>query len=427
MNVLFIAVDTLRVDRFQRAEVMPELQALAAQSLQFEQAFAHAPWTLPSFATLFSGQIPPQHGAGGVADRYFGLRSEIQTWPEVLRDAGWNTAAIVNVDFLAEEFGATQGFEYLDARFSLDNHLHRDARATSDAALAWIREQPEGPFALFVHYFDPHAEYAPPSPWRERFADPRDADPTAKGLGTREEVVAWRTGKVPLTADLSQRAQRLYDGEVAYTDAQIGRLLRELRQMGKLNNTLIVFTSDHGEEFLDHGGFEHGHTLYDELLHVPLVLSLEGKWPGQRIERAVAHVQLARTICEVVGVPAPPSFAGPSLLSPTSTLDPLLGHAYGNFWGMPWEAQRDSTHKWIRIPTAKNTAREELYEWSVDAHEQRDVQLQAPSALERLREFNRQLHERAAREQWRNGPPARVSEETLQRLRNTGYVGEGPR
>jgi arylsulfatase A-like enzyme len=429
-NLLFIAVDTLRADRAHDPRLMPRIAELSRTGLVFEQAFSHAPWTLPSFATMFTGQLPPQHGAGGVANQYFGLRSEITTVAERLRDSGYATAAIVNVDFLGPDFGVCQGFDELDAQFTLSNRTLRDARGTSDAAIAWLEQRETGPFALFVHYFDPHADYTPPEPYRSQHADPRDLAPTAAPLGTREQIVAWKTGREPLTPELAQRASRLYDGEIAYTDSEIGRLVDRLRRQGLLENTLVVFTSDHGEEFLEHGGFEHGHSLYDELVHVPLMLHWPARiQPGRRGD-AVGHVQLARTICELLAVTPATSFAAPGLLEHDQTT-PSAGHGllygYGNFWGAPWESIRNDQHKWLGIPVKGAPAREELYDWRLDPREQRNLLPTQSADAQPLRQAVQNLHERATREQWRSGPPARLDPATLQRLENTGYVGEEPR
>jgi len=427
-NLLFIAVDTLRADRAADPRLMPRVARLAREGVVFEQAFAHAPWTLPSFASMFSGQLPPQHGAGGVANQYFGLRAETVTLAEQLRDAGWSTAAIVNVDFLGPDFGVCQGFEHLDAQFALSNRSLRDARGTTDAARAWLDQHADSPFAMFVHYFDPHAEYAPPEPFRSQHADPRDCGPGAPPIGTREQIVAWKSGRERLTPELAERAARLYDGEIAYTDSEIGRLLDDLGERGLLENTLVVFTSDHGEEFLEHGGFEHGHTLYDELLHVPLLLHWPARLKPERRSNAVGHVRLARTLCELLGAEPAAAFAAPGLLeNSTGGENPALLHAYGNFWGAPWEAQRDQSRKWIAIPQKGLGAREELYDYRADPREQRNLLPGGADSAEPLRRAQRELHERAAREQWRPGPPARLAPETLKRLQNTGYAGEEPR
>src|SRR5260221_1975932 len=240
-NLLFVAIDTLRADRLgcqgNTRGLTPRIDALAAGGLRFAQARAHAPWTLPSFGTILSGELPPQHGAGGYADHYFGLRAEVRTWPECFADAGYRTAAIVNVDFLSAEFGLTRGFDSLDARFTEDNAHGRDAYATTEAALRFLSEDHGAPFALFVHYFDAHAEYRPPAAFRERFADPRDRASDAFRFGSREQIAAWRSGASAPDPEGVARAEKLYDAEVAYVDAEFGRLLDGLRAAGPEERT----------------------------------------------------------------------------------------------------------------------------------------------------------------------------------------------
>jgi hypothetical protein len=139
-------------------------------------------------------------------------------------------------------------------------------------------------------------------------------------------------------------------------------------------------------------------------------------------------VRLARTVCELLGAEPAAAFAAPGLLESSSGGEhPALLHAYGNFWGAPWEAQRDQSRKWIAIPQKGLGAREELYDYRADPREQRNLLPGGAEAAEPLRRAQRELHERAAREQWRPGPPARLAPETLKRLQNTGYAGEEPR
>lgn len=428
-NVLFVAIDTLRADRLgcqgNARGLTPSMDALARGGLRFSSARAHAPWTLPSFATIFSGELPPQHGAGGYADHYFGLRHEIRTWPDCFRAAGYDTAAIVNVDFLGSAFGVTQGFERLDARFTEDNTRCRDAQVTTDTALGFLREEHAAPFLLFVHYFDAHAEYRPPQPWRERFADPRDAAPDSLRFGSREQISAWRSGTAAPDRDEVARAEKLYDAEVAFVDAQVGRLLDGLRAAGHERDTLVVLTADHGEEFLDHGGVEHGHTLHEELLHVPLILS----WPGTLApgveSRPAGLIGLARALCRLCDVAPAPGFSSVDLLlEPQGASATEAGVSYGNFWGAPWTALRLDGWCWISHPSKNAPDSVELYDLRNDPAEAHDVAAQQPQELARLAAQVEELRARARKEGWRPGPLASLPEEMLRRIRESGYGGE---
>ncbi len=428
-NVLVLAVDTLRADRLgcqgNPRGLTPNLDRLAGGGVRFARAHAHAPWTLPSFATILSGELPPQHGAGGYADHYTGLRSEITTWPECFERAGYDTAAVVNVDFLSTPFGLTQGFATLDERFTLDNARARDAHATTEAALDFLRRPRASPFLLFVHYFDPHAEYRPPQPWRERFADPRDAHEPNLVFGSREQVVAWRTGQSAAAPEDVARAEKLYDGEVAYVDDEIGRLCAALRTLPGGENTLIVLVADHGEEFLEHGSVEHGHSLHEELLHVPLLLSWPGHLEPRVEERPVGLVALARTLCRLCGVDPDPGFAELDLFEEPRGRDAdAAGFSYGNFWGAPWEALRSGDRAWMRIPQSAGASLVRFYDTSADPREQHDLSAERSAEAAGFAERVEALRQRARTEGWRAGPPARLSEETLQRLRDTGYAGE---
>src|SRR5262249_36296792 len=160
------------------------LDWLAGQGVSFTHAFSHAPWTLPAFASLFTSLPPQAHGAGGRADHYEALAGSFETLAERFAASGYVTGAIANVDFLGRRtFGLLQGFEKVDARCYQDNQQVREARLTTDAAIHWLESRAGERSFLLVHYFDPHARYAPPQPWRRRFADPRDQESEAFELG----------------------------------------------------------------------------------------------------------------------------------------------------------------------------------------------------------------------------------------------------
>jgi len=431
-------IDTLRADKLgcygNPRGLTPAIDRLARDGVVFERACAHSPWTLPSVATLLTSLHPQEHGAGGWLDlsglaagrptrpRFHGLDFEIETVAERFHDAGYATAAVVNVDFLAESFGLTQGFEHVDARWSDDNRDVRTAAETTASALDWLSGNRRRPFFLMVHYFDPHAVYAPPPAFRRRFAAPQDRASDAFVFGTRQDLLRLRSGRIGLDRAVVERAERLYDGEIAYTDHEIGRLLAGLDELGLTASTLVVVTADHGEEFLDHGGFEHGHTLYDELLRVPLILRLPSLLPPRRIARRVRLIDVAPTLCELTGVPAAESFAGRSLLAPEAELSdrPVLAH--GNFWGPPGMSWYSGPYKLILTPDAAGTPSAELYLPAEDPGERRDLSSVAPQVVRRLtaelREQRRWLGARA------RGTEIELDPQQRRRLRALGYLAE---
>jgi arylsulfatase len=424
-----IVVDTLRADALEcyggRANVSPRIDALARQGLRFHAAFAHAPWTLPSFAALFTSLPPQLHGAGGnVREGWRALAPEHTTLAERFQEAGWATGAIVNVDFLTAPFGMAQGFDDVDARISNDNQIARRAEPTTDAALSWIDAHKSGsgtpgPFFLMVHYFDPHAEYDPPPMWRARFAEPQDKQSTAFRFGAREHVVRHRGGQMPLDATTLARARGLYDGEVAYTDHAIGRLLDGLASRGLEAGTVVVLTADHGEEFGDHGSWEHGHTHYDELLHVPLIVRASGLAP-RSVYEPVGLIDVAPTVCTLAGLAPSSTFRGRDLagaLRAQIDLPPLQClTAYGNFWGAALSSWRDAQWKLIEGGPAPL-----LFAWTRDLRELQDRASDA-AVLAAARASMAACLGTLGAQAVHPGPLVRPDAEALERIHDVGYT-----
>ncbi|MBL8862771.1 MAG: sulfatase [Planctomycetes bacterium] len=429
--MLLVAIDTLRADALGhaggRAGVSPRLDALAAESVRFQAAFAHAPWTLPSFASLFTSLPPEAHGAGGdVSGGWRALEPRFTTLAERFQDAGYATHAIVNVDFLTAPFGTAQGFDTVDAQVAPDNHGVRRAGPTTDAALAWLDARGAQPSFLFVHYFDPHAEYDPPPAWRARFALDADRDSTAFRFGSREHVVRHRLGRMPLDAPTLARARALYDGEVAYVDHEVGRLLDGLHERGLDARTIVILTSDHGEEFGEHGSWEHGHTHFDELLHVPLLVRAPGLAP-RAVDAPVGLVDLGPTLCTLAGLSVPATFGGRDLApalraqGPLPALEGLAAH--GNFWGAALSSWRDA--RWKRI---EGGALPLLFEWTRDPRERHDRAASEPEVLAGSRAAALEHLRRLDAVPPRRGPLVVPDDAARARLENVGYTGtEGGR
>ena len=273
-SVLLVTIDTLRADHVgahgAQEAATPTLDALAARGVLFEQAMAAVPLTLPSHASLLTGQYPPTHGVRHNA--IFLLADEAETVAERFSAAGFATGAVVGAAVLDPEFGLAQGFDHYDAdlpeeRASSAGFFERPARAVTDAALAWLAKT-DGPFFLWVHYYDVHAGYHPPEPFATRF-----------------------------------RA-RPYDGETAYVDEQLGRLLAGLEAGGRLPGTVVAVTSDHGEGLGEHGELSHSYLIYDSVLHVPLIVAGPGIPGGRRVSGVVANTGLAATLLRLAGLPA---------------------------------------------------------------------------------------------------------------------------
>jgi arylsulfatase A-like enzyme len=303
INLVIIGLDTARADHLgcygYERRTSPAIDRLASEGTLFEYALSHSPWTLPSFATVFTSLYPTQHGAGFLRST---MGSGFPTLASILADHGYSTGAIINTAALSPAFEIDRGFAYYDV---VQMSTRRIADGTTQDALAWIDAQGGDPFFLFVHYYDPHLPFSPPAPYDTLF-DPDYAGALGNSF-TAEFLATDRMNGFERMNALAERDKQhivaLYDGEIAFADRAVGDLIdglevRELRQ-----HTLVVFLSDHGEEFFDHGGFAHGHTLYEELLRVPLVFSLRDGIPsGARVPGMVRLVDVMPTVLSLLGI-----------------------------------------------------------------------------------------------------------------------------
>ncbi|MEM7306699.1 MAG: sulfatase [Planctomycetota bacterium] len=358
-NVLLISLDTLRADHLGAygygRDTSPRIDALAASGTLFEDAVSTTSWTLPSHLSMLTGLAISAHGV--CDDRLWqvagteGAPDEVPLrgtfLPELLQASGYRTAGFYTWKYLEPRFGFGPGFEtYERVGHSVFSHpewskrfealraagkideiqrwrdenpaLFDEQRPTAgeavDRALAWLDGTAGGdaeePFFLFVHLFDIHDGYVPPPPFDARFTDPDYRGPiTGRKVTTPDSPVRPDMA----SADLAQLIA-LYDGEIAWVDSQVGRLLDRLDALGLREDTLVVLTSDHGEEFFEHGAKTHRAQLHRESVHVPLIVS----WPGrvaadQRIAGPAGIVDILPTVCGLAGVAAPPTLSGRDL------------------------------------------------------------------------------------------------------------------
>jgi arylsulfatase A-like enzyme len=438
-NVLLIGIDTLRADHATLSsgggtgrELTPHLAALASRGTRFEAAVSQAPWTMPAFASILTGRYPHEHGAISLAGS---LRPEEVTLAEVLREAGWATRAVVSHEYVDRWHGFAQGFERFDQR-NVKGHEAITSSDVTDAAIAELSAAGSRPLFLFVHYFDPHYEY-------------RDHDGIAFADGYRgwlrdqlhfDNLVKNRQLVGPAELDF---VKALYAEEVAFTDREVGRLLGALRAQGLEEDTLVAVVADHGEEFLDHGNFGHTTTLYEELVHVPLVLAGPGVAVGERFREPVETRALFGTLLDLCGVDYAPRSRERSLLR-----SPDGGAAAMAFstvwlpdakpeWGKRFElaSLRAGPLKLIRDLTRDERM---LFDLARDPREQRDLWkgirsgeidgADDPAAREALRLqvdemsslLDAWIEEMASRAS--GAPRHEMSDAMVQRLRALGYL-----
>jgi arylsulfatase A-like enzyme len=406
-NVLLVVWDTVRAAStsllgYSRTTT-PVLAQLARRGVSFQHAFAAASWSLPSHASMFTGQPMHRHGA----DWDTALDGTYRTLAEALRDRGYQTAGFVaNKSYCSRVHGLDRGFlHYEDFELTLgdiaacslavrtaarsprlrsllgnDEHLGRKpASRVTDAFLDWLPQEPQRPFFAFLNYFDAHDPYLPPTQFERKF-----------GPGRRQAKISlvhhWlRSAPMPLSDQDVQEDVDAYDGAIAYADDELSRLLGELSRRQLLDNTLVIVTSDHGEEFREHRVFGHGNTLYLPSLHVPLVVALGRRLPaGRNVDAPVSLCDLPATVLDFVEGPSPGEMPGRSLArywtngaDRSDHADALLSEL--NFarnvpgWFPVAKGDMKSV-LWRQFHFIRNgDGREELYDYRADPWEQQNL------------------------------------------------------
>jgi arylsulfatase A-like enzyme len=424
-NILVIVVDTLRADHLSSygysRPTSPNLDSIAEQGVLFEHAFATSSWTKPSHASLVTGRYTYQHGADATEQ----LDDRYPTIAEVLQLHGYRTGAFsANYWVFNRREGFGRGFVHFEDFYrSISNMatntlygrvieeyvLHRgfglrfriDRRRASDinrSLLHWIDRDSATPFFAFLNYYDPHAPYVPPQPYRGMFSQLEEPGGLINTDWDMQHIY------VPMTPEQLRGEIDAYDGTVAYVDNHIGELMVELQERGLAENTLVVVTSDHGELFGEHGLFEHTNSLYREVIQVPLIFWWPGHVPaGERVAEPVSNVALPATLLDLIAGDGPTSFPGPSLAQLWQDGSDHLDWPYpiAEVAQIPWvpvqhltahgAMRSDLSAQWHYIEHDKLPA--EFYHWKADPRELHNV-AQSPEVqadLERLRVYLRNL------------------------------------
>ena len=419
-RIVLISIDTLRADHLgaygYERPTSPALDALAARGVLFEEASTPSPWTLPAHASLLTALYPSRHG---LKDYDRQLPAGVPTLAAVLAAAGWTTAAVVNSRYLSPDFGLDRGFQ--EFRY-VPEVVEQRAPCSEivDQALEWLRRHREEKLFLFVHSYDVHSDYASLPEHEQQFVSPR----AGRADGTTAQLLAFRAGEVALSVADAPHLVDLYDAGIRQMDAEVRRLVEGLHREGLAESTLLVVTSDHGEEFFEHGGVLHGRTQYEEVTHVPLILAGPGIAGGRRISTPVSLLDVMPTLLARSGVPRPPGLdgedLGPLLVGkrvPGLEARALFGEAdHNNVVQDMTRSVRYLTHK-LHVDRVLGTAA--LYDLGSDPAERTDLARERPEIVRDLRQRLdrfRQLRPEVA--------PTRVtpSPGEVEKLRSLGYV-----
>ncbi|MDP6762575.1 MAG: sulfatase [Planctomycetota bacterium] len=408
-NLLLITVDTLRADHLGAygygRDTSPCIDALAAQSVLFEDAHASSSWTLPSLASLLTSSYPSAHGCWSDESS---LSPAFETLAERLSREGFDTAAFVTHLFLDRRYGLAQGFDLYDqelvAKTRQASHLAVSSPELTRKAVDWLERRrasgSDAPFFLWVHYFDPHSNYQFHEGITEGFATPSP----------------WGNSHTKLD---------VYDGEISFTDRHIGALLRSLGKARVEDETMVILAADHGEEFGEHGLYGHRRHLHREVVQVPLMIRAPGI-PARRIGQRVSMLDVYPTALALLGLEAEEGIQGANLapvlrggsLPPRQLLAELRVAKktwLASICDGPWKLTVDF-----------RTGQRRLYDLEVDPAEQADISVDHPDLVARLTDRLDMLVRDSAAIGHARKPGATVELTTQERarLRDLGYSGE---
>ncbi|HUR29509.1 MAG TPA: sulfatase [Planctomycetota bacterium] len=437
-NVVVIGIDTLRADAVDWTKPQdgardrtPNLRALGERGVRFSQAISQSSWTMPAFASIFTGKYPLEHGAvsltGNLRDREF-------TLAEILREAGYHTGSFVSNDYTDQKHGFRQGNdEFKDDQVKSAEEL--SSVGVTAEAIDFVERHAGEPFYLFAHYMDPHYQYLDHEGWT--WAD--DYQGWWKSQNDLDNLVRNRN---LVSANDLRWLRDLYDEEVAFTDSQIGRLIEAVERSGVADRTLFVVVSDHGEEFLDHGNFSHTTTLYEELVHVPLLVVVPGaKDAGSQRDDVVETRAVFSTVLDCLGVDFAARSRPKGLLPAESRVakeaqvpgeppkaEAAEPRAFSMVWlpdakprwGKQFQIASLRTARWKLIHHITRDVRE-LFDLAADPGEKKDLAAEVPDVF---RDLTAELDAWVAGQKLHatDLPRATIGSERMDRMRSLGYM-----
>jgi arylsulfatase A-like enzyme len=440
-NVLLISLDTLRADHlscygYKRA-TSPRIDEVAKEGVLFENAVAASNWTVPSHMSMLTSLYPSWHGVETTKSH---LGDAVPTLAQVLAKQGYTTAAFVTGSSLDHKFGFSHGFQLYDdftAISMCETNLFEDHPANSttvfdvptdhvitNLATLWLKKHGQEKFFLFLHYWDCHSDYIPPAPYDRLFDPGYKGKENGRNVFDREKEI--ESGIAP--RDLAH-LMALYDGEIAHTDDHVGQVLQLLREMGLAEKTLLIIVADHGEGFLEHGKIFHGNTLFEELIHVPLILRLPGVIPaGRRIKDNVSQVDLMPTVLRLLGVPQPEGLQGIDLsgacrglgglpdriLFSESAYDVLPRSLRAARWG-PYKLIQQRGRPPMPLLVVGEGGESDAEKAGLDDKQRHKLEDVLTKAIATAGPSGSEAPNRAAE-------PAKMDEATLRRLKSLGYV-----
>jgi len=422
--IVLISIDSLRADHLgsygYKRDTSPAIDRLAADGVLFEDAMSTTSWTLPSHLSMLTSLYPEVHGVVKNGQR---LSERAVLISELLGPLGYRTAAFVSAPYLRGKFGFNQGFDHYDEDTIsiLEPRLsHRGVTTPTlhSQVVPWLQANANRPFFLFIHYWDVHYDYDPPAPFDTKFDPDYEGTIDANGFAGNKEINSRMDAR-----DLAH-VIALYDGEIGFTDSYIGKLLDELRSLEVYEDSLIVLTADHGEEFFEHGGKSHSHNLYQESVAVPLIIKFpQGRWSGTRVDKPASIVDIAPTILDYIEQPVHPDFNGKSLL-PVIRGEIEIRTLFADL-RTDTKVARQGRYKLITTVDHKGRPRNSLFDLEKDPSEQANLVATDPARAEELLELLSAWREEAKQRAIDLGAADfEYDRELTERLKSLGYLDQ---
>ena len=416
-NILLISIDTLRPDHLgcygYDRPTSPVLDRLAADGVTFEDASSPSPWTLPAHASLLTGRYPSRHGVLSHETR---LGVDIPTVAEILGQQGYRTAAIVNSHNLSSRYGLERGFT--DFLYIREDVAEIGPSAVRQAALDWLAKPQDGPFFLFLHFYDVHSDYRSLPQYEQAFVEPSDSIAD----GTTAQLSRYRRGLLALDLGDAARLIDLYDAGIRQMDDGLAVVFTALDRAGVTDNTVILVTSDHGEEFLEHQGVLHGRTQFEEVIRIPLIVKGPGIPAGLRVPELTSLLDVSPTLLALAGAPTPANLDGidlrPLWQEPDAARSARLLYAEADHNNVRHDIKRAVRHTRFKMHYNRMTDEWALYDLENDPGETRDVFVRETEISDVLStQLKRFMTGVVARE-----PIEPLSPEDIQKLKSLGYL-----
>jgi len=382
-NIILISIDSLRSDHLgcygYKRNTTPNIDKLAEEGVTFENAISTTSWTLPAHISMLTALSPEVHQVIRDGVR---LSKKATVCAEVLKDAGYLTAGVVSAPYLYSEFGFNQGFDLYDdytIYYASNRESHQGITSPKihKRVTKWLEKNHRNSFFLFIHYWDVHYDYNPPPPYDTMF------DPDYKGKITAENYERNHRINPSMRKRDLEHIISLYDGEIAFTDSYIGKLLEYLNQLSIYDKTMIILTADHGDEFFEHGRKGHRKNLFDETLKVPLMIKFpSNEWKGKRIDRQVQIIDIVPTFLSYLSFNWDANVQGKNLM-------PLI-HRETDEPEPPRFADLHGWFKCVRTNQAKyllnvdRRKRFQLYDLENDKGEQDDIAMSQPTLKKKM-------------------------------------------